>query len=343
MRTTRQFMTAMFLLVLASFVLAGSSASAATVADTGLASPALGQVAPMPMPSGQLTPTPVYGNLGLALVVYSGGTVDDLELTAGNAGASGVWVQDSTGRYQLLPVQAPTFVKSGFAAAFPAASASAANFPQAIAVTLVAAPTPPQPTTVTQSQNGTKLTMRVGDRFLLQLGDAVTWVPQVADQTIVSRVANIAVVRGAQGVYQANQPGTTTLSATGTPPCPAGAPCALYLIQFSVTIVVLPAPGSSGIQGTVTLGPITPVCQVSVPCDSPYQATLTINNAAGTQAAQVRSGADGRYTVALPAGHYTVVPLSPQGQTLPRAATMQVDVVTGQYATVNVQYDTGIR
>jgi hypothetical protein len=40
------------------------------------------------------------------------------------------------------------------------------------------------------------------------------WTVGVADRTILRRVPNIAVVRGAQGVYEAHALGTTKLAAT---------------------------------------------------------------------------------------------------------------------------------
>ena len=244
MRLPKRLLAGACAVVVLGTLFAASAASAANLEAVDVWPQLPEQTAPQPPVSGTFIPSPVYGNLGAALVVYSGGTVDALEIAAGNAGASGVWVQDATGRYQLLPVQAPAFLKSGFASAFPAASPNAPNFPQPIAVTLV-----------------------------VLRNDA----------------------------------------------------------------------GSTGIQGTVTLGPITPVCQVNKPCDSPYQATLNIQNASAALVAQIRSGADGRYTVNLTSGRYTVVPLSPAGQSLPRAASVQVDVVAGQFATVDIQYDTGIR
>ena len=57
--------------------------------------------------------------------------------------------------------------------------------------------------------------LKVGQRFLLNLGEEVDWTVDVADQTIVSRVVNIAVIRGTQGVYQAHKVGHTTLNAAG--------------------------------------------------------------------------------------------------------------------------------
>ena len=347
-RLLRHGLAGALALLLAGSVLATSAVGAATVGTGEFGSASSGQIAPLPPPPtpGRFIPSPVYGNLGIALVVYMGGSIADLELAAGSAGAAGVWVQDVTGRFQLLPVQAPAFVTSSFAGAFPSASPSAPNFPQAIAVTLIVAPTlaTPPPEAVTLAQNGTVLAMRVGGRFLLTLGESATWNVQVADQNVVSRVANVTVIRGAQGVYQANLPGTTTLTADGAPICAPGAACIQAMVRFNLAIVVLPAgTATSGIQGTVTRWPITPVCQVAVPCASPYQAMLTIQNASGVVIARIQSGIDGHYAVTLPAGRYTVVPLSPVGQSLPRAAPVQIDVLTGQFTIADIQYDTGIR
>ena len=61
----------------------------------------------------------------------------------------------------------------------------------------------------------------------------------VADQSIVSRVVNVLVIRGAQGIYRANAAGTTTLSATGDPPCRmATPPCGAASLLFHVTLIV---------------------------------------------------------------------------------------------------------
>lgn len=82
--------------------------------------------------------------------------------------------------------------------------------------------------------------MRVGQSFLLNLGTE-GWLVTLADQTVVSRVINIAVVRGAQGVYKAHAPGQTTLDAVGPSPCPTATPaCGAPQRVFRITIVVDP-------------------------------------------------------------------------------------------------------
>jgi hypothetical protein len=91
---------------------------------------------------------------------------------------------------------------------------------------------------VTLADAGTVIAMRVGQSFLLNLGSD-GWSATVADQAIISRVINIAVVRGAQGVYLAHAAGRTTLDAIGPSPCPNAVPaCGAPQRVFRVTIVV---------------------------------------------------------------------------------------------------------
>jgi hypothetical protein len=87
--------------------------------------------------------------------------------------------------------------------------------------------------------NGKTIHIGVGQRFLLDLGDQYNWQVNVADQSVVSRVVNITVIRGAQGVYEAHKVGQTTLEATGDPACrSAQPPCMIPSIMFQVTVVV---------------------------------------------------------------------------------------------------------
>jgi photosystem II stability/assembly factor-like uncharacterized protein len=103
---------------------------------------------------------------------------------------------------------------------------------------------------VTLANDGQEITLNVGERFLLDLGDEYRWSVEVADQAILSRVVNITVIRGAQGVYEAHQAGTTTLSATGDPQCrQAQPPCGMPSRVFSITVAVIggtPTPQASG-------------------------------------------------------------------------------------------------
>lgn len=105
--------------------------------------------------------------------------------------------------------------------------------------TMNATPAPSGSLTVTLADNGHTITLHPGDRFLLQLGEGWTWNVSVDSPAVVSRLPNILVVRGAQGIYLAHQPGQATLTAVGDPLCrQSNPPCAIPSRAFRVTIVV---------------------------------------------------------------------------------------------------------
>lgn len=92
---------------------------------------------------------------------------------------------------------------------------------------------------VTLEQNNQEISLKKGERFLLKLGNNYNWNIDIADQTIVSRVINIMVINGAQGIYEAHNAGTTTLTAQGDPFCLSLIPrCAMPSLLFKVNIVV---------------------------------------------------------------------------------------------------------
>lgn len=95
----------------------------------------------------------------------------------------------------------------------------------------------PAPAKVTLANSNSTIAMKVGQTFTLALGDQ-NWNVQVADQSILARLPNFMMVRGAQGIYKAYKPGTTTLSATGTAACGAGQACPMYVILFKLTVEV---------------------------------------------------------------------------------------------------------
>lgn len=81
---------------------------------------------------------PVFSAGGLALVVFEGGTLDDLEAATKAAGATGAWLQDREGNFQVLPVGAPPFYRARLNELFPPDGAGAPNFRHLISVTIVA-------------------------------------------------------------------------------------------------------------------------------------------------------------------------------------------------------------
>jgi hypothetical protein len=102
-------------------------------------------------------------------------------------------------------------------------------------------------------------------------------------------------------------------------------------------------PSDSGIAGTITEGPITPVCRNDVPCDRPLVATLIATDAHGIEVARATSSADGSYRLGLQPGTYTVIPQKARPGPLPAVQALQVTVPEDAYPTVNISYDTGIR
>lgn len=92
---------------------------------------------------------------------------------------------------------------------------------------------------VTLAQNNQEIHLKKGERFLLKLGNNYNWNIDIADQTVVSRIINIMVINGAQGIYESHNIGTTTLTAQGDPFCLSSIPrCAMPSILFRVNITV---------------------------------------------------------------------------------------------------------
>lgn len=118
----------------------------------------------------------------------------------------------------------------------------AVGLPGSIAtVTPIAAPTGDQELSVTLADQDQTIKLKVGQRFLLNLGSDYDWNPVVENQAVVSRVVGILVIRGAQGIYEAKSAGQTQLTATGDPACLKSKPaCAMPSRLFQITIVVEP-------------------------------------------------------------------------------------------------------
>lgn len=93
--------------------------------------------------------------------------------------------------------------------------------------------------TITLEDNGKTFNLHVGEGFLLKLGEGYDWQINISDQNVLSRVKNMAVIRGAQGIYQALKPGTVSVSATGDPECRKSRPaCGMPSILVEFTVVV---------------------------------------------------------------------------------------------------------
>jgi hypothetical protein len=88
--------------------------------------------------------------------------------------------------------------------------------------------------------NGKTFFAHPGDRFLLNLGiDFYDWAVEIDNQNVLSRVKNVTVLHGAQGIYAANSPGQALLTATGDPFCRKSIPaCEAPALLFRITVIV---------------------------------------------------------------------------------------------------------
>jgi hypothetical protein len=105
-------------------------------------------------------------------------------------------------------------------------------------------------------------------------------------------------------------------------------------------------PPPSGIRGSVILGPTCstgaePGAHEPVPCLTPYAAQLAVLDGESQVVTRTSSDPDGRFEVTLPPGEYILAPEG--GDPYPIAQPIPVSVTAGEYAEVQINYDTGIR
>jgi len=102
------------------------------------------------------------------------------------------------------------------------------------------------------------------------------------------------------------------------------------------------APTDSGVRGTVRIGPTAPVQRSGESTDQPYAADLVITDSVGTVVANVRSAANGTFSVKLTPGDCTIQGAA--GSTpLALPPTQAFTVRANEFMTVTVSYDSGIR
>lgn len=99
---------------------------------------------------------------------------------------------------------------------------------------------------------------------------------------------------------------------------------------------------TTGLTGVVLRGPITPVCQIQVPCDAPFGATFSVEQN-GRRITEFQSNADGRFTVMLASGVYRIVPGADAPIMSPQSQAKTVEVLPVGLTEVRLEFDTGIR
>ena|SRR5436309_700722 len=109
-------------------------------------------------------------------------------------------------------------------------------------------------------------------------------------------------------------------------------------MRFALALAALAVSApASGLHGTVTRGPVTPVCMEGVPCSAPAS-HVRIVFARTALTRSVVTDADGRFSIRLAAGRWTV--------RIPGARVFQPRFVTvprGRLGAVVIRIDTGIR
>lgn len=102
------------------------------------------------------------------------------------------------------------------------------------------------------------------------------------------------------------------------------------------------APTGSGVRGVVHAGPTCPVERVDSPCpDRTIEASIDVyDRATARRVAHTLSGPDGRFSIALTPGEYTVRASSKEAMS---CTPVEVTVRARSYTTVDVACDTGMR
>jgi hypothetical protein len=146
-----------------------------------------------------------------------------------------------------------------------------------------------------------------------------------------------------QWTYDVSSDGNVQLVEESGPPVPEGVPGAgASGIGSGGGGGILP--GGNGIIGRAVAGPTCPVVtEGDAACDDrPITgATVLVLDSRGTEIARLRTDADGRFSVTLPAGPYTVEP-QPVTGLMGTPEPIPVTVADG-FVTVDLAYDTGIR
>lgn len=104
-----------------------------------------------------------------------------------------------------------------------------------------------------------------------------------------------------------------------------------------------PSP-ASGIEGRTEASPTCPVARPGATCPpKAISATVAVLDGAGHEVTRFTSAGDGTFHVALRPGAYTLAQPPGRPRTPPTLRPVAVTVSAGQYTTLVLEFDTGIR
>ncbi len=94
-------------------------------------------------------------------------------------------------------------------------------------------------TSITQADDGKQVQVKTGENILLDLSPDYTWTVHIDNQRVLIQVPGVAIAGASQGLFEAVNPGTATLSATGKKICPTGqTQCDAPGASFKATVIV---------------------------------------------------------------------------------------------------------
>lgn len=120
--------------------------------------------------------------------------------------------------------------------------------------------------------------------------------------------------------------------------------CVFMLVSLNACSNLLNQP-NSGIDGTVLLGPVSPVQKEGEINDKPFPDAVIfiMNSIGGKKVMETVSDRNGHFRVNLSPGVYMLVPQNPKGKMLPFGKPETVTVLEAQFTEITVYYDSGIR
>lgn len=125
----------------------------------------------------------------------------------------------------------------------------------------------------------------------------------------------------------------------------ASPPPSSYTLSLRISVPPPSGPAAlSGVRGSVTIGPMSPVVRVDQPCpDRPYRAILIVRDTGGREVTRTESSEGGTYALMLPPGSYVMAPQSPSASRLPWAFPQPFAVRLSAWTVIDIAFDSGTR